>query len=457
MKLLVLLLDFSAIATLLLAVATAYVVYQVFFSPLAAFPGPFWAKVTYWYWAWRSMRGQAHRDLVDLHQRYGSVVRLGPDYLSVADPKVFREIYKEAGGKFRKSAVHDTITGTRPFDLLAQRDEKIHSAQRRLVASAYTMDSMVHLEPLVDSLIVSTMEKLSTLPGDIDLGVWIQLFAFDVIGAISFSWPFGFIEAGDDGGIFKRMQNSLSSISWLMYVDWFYSLHQRLMPVIGNWLAANDRNGHFFNFARQEITARKDRAGDTKDMASQLFTVQQTKTELDDTNIAFMMASNVLAGSDTASTSARAVIYLLLKNPRSLQRLLDEIEERKSDGRLSYPVKFQEAESWPYLQAVMYEAMRLYPAVGRNLDRDVPAGGLQIGDHWVPEGTMVGSTAWAIHRIPEIWGPDVEDFRPERGLDEEKVGDLNISWLEISKFVPTLFMRFDVDLVPGTALEEFCG
>jgi hypothetical protein len=81
MKLLALLLDSSAIATLLLAVATGYVVYQVFFSPLAAFPGPFWAKVTYWYWAWRSMRGQAHRDLVDLHQRYGSVVRLGPDYL----------------------------------------------------------------------------------------------------------------------------------------------------------------------------------------------------------------------------------------------------------------------------------------------------------------------------------------------------------------------------------------
>jgi cytochrome P450 len=267
----------------------------------------------------------------------------------------------------------------------------------------------------------------------------------DVIGAISFSRPFGFIEAGDDGGIFKRMQNSLSSISWLMYVDWFYSLHQRLMPVIGNWLAANDRNGHFFNFARQEITARKDRAGDTKDMASQLFAVQHTKPELDDTNIAFMMASNVLAGSDTTSTSARAVIYLLLKSPRCLQRLFNEIEERKSDGRLSYPVKFQEAESWPYLQAVMYEAMRLYPAVGRNLDRDVPAGGLQIGDHWVPEGvslsfhcsctskvmilfqTMVGSTAWAIHRIPEIWGPDVEDFRPERWLDEEKVGDLSES------------------------------
>lgn len=29
--------------------------------------------------------------------------------------------------------------------------------------------------------------------------------------------------------------------------------------------------------------------------------------------------------------------------------------------------------------------------------------------------------------------------------------------LIVLQFVPTLFMRFDVDLVPGTALEEFCG
>lgn len=171
-----------------------------------------------------------------------------------------------------------------------------------------------------------------------------------------------------------------------MYVDWFYSLHQRLMPVIGNWLAANDRNGHFFNLARQEITARKSRVGDQKDMTSQLFAVQQAKPELNDTNISYMMSSNVLAGSDTTSTSARAVIYLLLKNPQCLERLLREMKERKSEGRLTYPVKFQEAEAWPYLQAVMYEAMRLYPAVGRTLDRDVPVGGLQIGDHWVPEG-----------------------------------------------------------------------
>lgn len=43
------------------------------------------------------------------------------------------------------------------------------------------MDSIVYLEPMVDSLIVSTMEKLSTLPGDIDLGGWIQLFALGML------------------------------------------------------------------------------------------------------------------------------------------------------------------------------------------------------------------------------------------------------------------------------------
>lgn len=41
------------------------------------------------------------------------------------------------------------------------------------------------------------------------------------------------------------------------------------------------------------------------------------------------------------------------------------------DGRLSRPVRFHEVQAWPYLQAVVYEAMRLYTPAAFVLDRDV--------------------------------------------------------------------------------------
>ena len=61
--------------------ATIYVVYQWLFSPLAKFPGPFIAKISKLWRAYMTARGQWHRDLVKLHERYGSVVRIGPNEL----------------------------------------------------------------------------------------------------------------------------------------------------------------------------------------------------------------------------------------------------------------------------------------------------------------------------------------------------------------------------------------
>lgn len=74
------------------------------------------------------------------------------------------------------------IQGTRPFDLTGERNEKIHSAQRKLVARAYSMESMVHLEPRIDVVIKALIEKLDELCGHtIDLGDWLQFFAFGLL------------------------------------------------------------------------------------------------------------------------------------------------------------------------------------------------------------------------------------------------------------------------------------
>ncbi len=74
--------------------------------------------------------------------------------------------------------------------------------------------------------------------------------------------------------------------------------------------------------------------------------------------IASMATSNIFAGSDTTAISTRAIIYYLLKNPEAKRKLIEEIDERRKQGNLSDPVKLAEAERMPYLQAVMYEAIR---------------------------------------------------------------------------------------------------
>lgn len=167
---------------------------------------------------------------------------------------------------------------------MGERNEKIHSSQRRLVARPYSMDSVVHLERQVTHLIDDLLIKFDAFAASsrsIDIGNWFQLFAFDVIGAVSFTKPFGFVAQANDDGTFTRIERSLANTAWLMHVPWIFNFHQKyILPVFGNFLRANDRNDFFFNFAKSEVQDRRDKGGIDNDLVGQLFQAAHSKTEL---------------------------------------------------------------------------------------------------------------------------------------------------------------------------------
>lgn len=79
----------------------------------------------------------------------------------------------------------------------------------------------------------------------------------------------------------------------------------------------------------------------------------------------------------------------------------------------------------PYLDAVLKESMRAHVAISVALPRVVPAGiELDLDGYRVPEGTVVSTFTYAIHRDEEVFGGekpelDVENFFPERWLSSE--------------------------------------
>ena len=190
-----------------------------------------------------------------------------------------------------------------------------------------------------------------------------------------------------------------------------------------------------------------------------------------DGRVLTMAISLAIAGSDTTAISLAAVFYYLLQNPRCYQKLLDEIESAIQAGilenRSSGLVTWVESQKLPYLDVCVKEAFRLHPAVGLPLERIVPPGGAKILGEQIPGGTIVGCSAWVLHHRPEIFGEDVDCYRPERWTDAspERRKDMegtmfhfgmgartcigkNISLLEIYKLVPSFLRRFDVCSLP---------
>lgn len=154
-----------------------------------------------------------------------------------------------------------------------------------------------------------------------------------------------------------------------------------------------------------------------KDIFSLLLTAQDPDTGDSIPLPELWMESNTLivAGSDTTSTTLAATLYYLLHNPPTLHRLRAEILATFSTRHeIRMGPKMQ---SCSYLRAVIDETMRMTPAVGGNLPREVLPGGLEIPELGVflPEGVDVGVPIYAVqHHADYVVRPFV--FDPERWI-----------------------------------------
>lgn len=132
------------------------------------------------------------------------------------------------------------------------------------------------------------------------------------------------------------------------------------------------------------------------------------------------LVKSSLAGSDTTATAIRATLLHILTNPRVHSKLLAEISS------VSLPkntiITDAQARRLPYLQAVVKEGLRIFPPVTGLMIKDVPPTGDEYHGVKIPPGTGIGYSAFGLSRNANIWGKDVDVFRPERWLTHENGG-----------------------------------
>jgi cytochrome P450 len=127
----------------------------------------------------------------------------------------------------------------------------------------------------------------------------------------------------------------------------------------------------------------------------------------------------MIAGRDTTAGTLTFVVWMLSEHPNVLQKLREEILTVVGSSRS--PTS-EDLRAMKYLKAVINETLRLYPAVpfnSRTTNAPVvlPAakGGQPI---YVPANTRVQYSVFLMHRRKDLWGPDAEEFDPDRFLDE---------------------------------------
>ncbi|KAI0571419.1 CypX Cytochrome P450 [Pyrenophora tritici-repentis] len=474
---------FSAILGTVAVAVISRLLFKTYFSPLRNVPGPTAARFTNLWYLFRVNKGDFQWENIELHRRYGPIVRYGPNRYSLSSPSAQKIIYGH-GAKFPKSAWYATSQNPSPqqWSLFADRSIQRHGENRRQYQSTYSMSSLVTYEPYVDECTALFSQRLREIASAgayaADMGHWLQCYAFDVIGLITYAKRLGFLDKGEDvQGVIAALEDFLWYAACVGIFSW---LHEYLFPV-RNWLAGPQGTGRAYvgRFTQERIkeheVERKKKgtlpgdgdAAEEESRTSICFLSKFFAKNKEDPagftmyHLAAGCVSNMVAGSDTTAISLSAILYYLLKNPGTFDKLRQEVDERKHGGFFT----LKESQEMPYLQAVMKEALRLHPAVGLPLERVVPPGGATICEQYFPEGTIVGINSWVAHRDTSVFGPDAHLFKPERWLssDKERLSLMERSWmpfglgsrtcigrhislLEMSKLVPALIRDFDFTL-----------
>jgi cytochrome P450 len=170
----------------------ALAAYRLYLSPLARFPGPKLAASSILPKLWYQAAGSSVRWITALHQRYGPIVRVGPNELSFTDAQAFQDIYG-----FKPPGKPANDKDPKFYDFASLEDRSIinaydadHSRTRRVFSHAFSDKALREQQPLlmkyIDLMGVKMKEMVEREPdAKVDMVKMLNFTTFDIMGMFS--------------------------------------------------------------------------------------------------------------------------------------------------------------------------------------------------------------------------------------------------------------------------------
>lgn len=174
-----------------------------------------------------------------------------------------------------------------------------------------------------------------------------------------------------------------------------------------------------FSTVDKIISERRSGKTDSKDdlLAHMLSSKDpETGEMLDDENIRYQIITFLIAGHETTSGLLSFALYYLLKNPDKLKKAQEEVDRIFTGSVPTY----KQVRELKYVRMILSESLRLWPtapAFSLYAKEDT----VIAGKYSIRKNDTLTVLIPQLHRDKEVWGEDVEAFRPERFENEEKI------------------------------------
>ncbi|XP_078182837.1 cytochrome P450 71A1-like [Carex rostrata] len=434
-----------------------------------------------------------HRSLHNLSSRYGPIM-----YLHLGSvPTV---VLSSADAVEKSVRLHDMALSSRPHlagaDILMYGSSDVafspygeywRQARRICVLNLLSnkrVQSFGFIRQQEVSLLIDKIRLISSNGSGcgsvVNLSQMLDKLTYDIISRATLGHKFSDKGWDKTHGLLKQLSAHLGTtlvgenVPCLAWLDWLLGSKKRMRKT------AEGLDSFLENTIDENMKAKGDDFRDGKDgdrmegsnLVDVLLNVQENYEEigisLSRNNIKAIILDMFLAGTDTGSTTLDWTMTELMKNPKEMKNVQDEIRSViGANGRLTE----ETIEKMTYLNAAIKESFRLHPPapllVQRESTKDINLLGYRI-----PAKTRFIINAWAIGRDPNTW-ERADEFMPERflgsnvdyngqhfglipfGTGRRACPGISFAMATVSFVLASLLYHFDWDLPNGTKGKPF--
>ncbi|KAJ1964982.1 hypothetical protein GGI12_001072 [Dipsacomyces acuminosporus] len=446
----------------LVAYVTYNVVYALYLSPLRKIPGSFWSRISLLRTLKSDLSGNEQEYMLKNYRKYGNIFVLEPGRVCVCDPEDCRLVLSTHA--FKKSKHYEKVDFIEP-NMFLTVDPELNKQRRRQMGPALGLANLRKMEPsILSNGVQQLMDKWSktideSKDGKANICYYydFSLMTFDIISSLGFGKAHRSLTTGD-----QKVVRWVEKAFRLMIIQMVLPLAKRFPfnRMLTEHLHKDVKE--FLAFGNQSIEDRKAELtqGIEKphDLLQSFIDAEdaESKIKMTSSQVTTETIISLLAGADTSSNTISWALHLLLLHPRHYKRCIDEVRSAFAKDHL---IRYDEAkERLPYLEACIYETLRVRPVAG-NLPRIVPRGGIVLQNYFIPEGFGVSVSITCANMNKDVWQkPHI--FYPKRFInnDANKRNVLTFSagvricpgkhlaWIEILSTLANILNTFDFSL-----------
>ena len=469
--------------TLLICYTLYGAIKRLYLSPISHVPGPKLAVLSFWYEFYYDviLKGRYTWKIAELHKQYGPIIRINPFEVHIDDPDFYDEVYVLGNKRKSEQWAWTVPMFGAPNSILATLDHDLHRRRRQPYQNFFSKQSIrkySHVIQLTADRLCSKLAEHQTHGMKINLMHAWTAFTADIVSAYSFPHSYGLLDQPDFAPEFFKLWVSIVSNSptlkqfpWifptmLALPEWFAEKFLPDLAVTYKWQKEWRRQiGEIkAGISSDEKDAGKPAADQDKANGNIFETLLNSDLPPEERSGERLVEDAQIivgAGSTTTSSALALATYYIITDPAILNKLMTELKTAMPDTHQHHhPVlPLIELEKFPYLTAVVLEALRISYGVSHRLQRVSPEVSFRYHDVVLPAGTPVSMSSVLIHDNESIF-PEPREFKPERWLPLETTGaalqkylvsfsrgsrqclGIHLGWAELYIGLASVFGRF---------------